>query len=135
MDITFEIPSRPFGKARPRFGNGRAYDPKSNRAYEAMVRKAFLEAGGEDHAISARPISIYISACYPPPSRASKKDRADMLAGKIYPTIKPDLDNIAKSIMDALNGLAYIDDKQVIALILNKRYTEDAKTIVTIGEI
>jgi Holliday junction resolvase RusA-like endonuclease len=58
-----------------------------------------------------------------------------MLDNKIYPTIKPDTDNIAKSILDSLNGIAYKDDKQVVKLTVEKRYDEIPSVSVWISEV
>lgn len=58
-----------------------------------------------------------------------------MLDNKIYPTVKPDTDNIAKSILDALNGIAYNDDKQVVTLIVQKWYAEVPSVSVMIKEV
>ena len=58
-----------------------------------------------------------------------------MLNNEIYPTIKPDTDNIAKSILDSLNGIAYKDDKQVVKLNVDKRYNEEPSVRVWISEV
>jgi len=58
-----------------------------------------------------------------------------MLEDEIYPTIKPDTDNIAKIILDSLNGIAYKDDKQVIRLSVEKRYAEEPSVSVWISEV
>lgn len=58
-----------------------------------------------------------------------------MLDNKIFPTIKPDTDNIAKSILDSLNGIAYLDDKQVIRLTVEKWYAEVPSVSVKIKEV
>ena len=38
-------------------------------------------------------------------------------------TKKPDIDNVAKSVLDALNGLAFDDDSLIHDLQIIKRYT------------
>jgi Holliday junction resolvase RusA-like endonuclease len=48
---------------------------------------------------------------------------------------KPDVDNIAKSILDALNGTAYDDDKRVVALTIYKEYADIARVNVMLGEL
>ena len=48
------------------------------------------------------------------------------------PTKKPDTDNIAKTILDSLNGIAFEDDKQVVALLVKKLYGEEAKVVVSL---
>lgn len=50
-------------------------------------------------------------------------------SGEEYPCKKPDLDNIAKIILDSLNGIAYKDDSQVVELNISKKYTEDEERI------
>ena len=58
-----------------------------------------------------------------------------MLANRILPVKKPDCDNIAKIVLDALNKIAYKDDSQVIELSVKKLYSEVAKVSVHIEEI
>lgn len=58
-----------------------------------------------------------------------------MLNNEINPTTKPDTDNIAKSILDSLNGIAYKDDKQVVKLTVEKRYDEIPSVSVWISEV
>lgn len=53
----------------------------------------------------------------------------------IYPTNKPDIDNLAKSILDALNGVIYKDDSQVVVLTLQKYYDDDPRAEITIEEM
>ncbi|MEX5590971.1 RusA family crossover junction endodeoxyribonuclease, partial [Pseudomonas urmiensis] len=69
------------------------------------------------------------------PSSTSKKNRIGMLNGDIYPTKKPDADNIAKAVTDALNGLAYKDDSQIVILSVYKQYGETPQVGVTINTI
>lgn len=57
-----------------------------------------------------------------------------MLQGKILPTKKPDCDNIAKIICDALNGVAYKDDKQIVQLLVSKVYSVEPFVLVTISD-
>ena len=53
----------------------------------------------------------------------------------IRPTVKPDCDNLAKSILDSLNGLAYHDDKQVVELVVKKYYAENAEVKIKLSEV
>lgn len=68
------------------------------------------------------PVSATIIAAFGIPKSASKKCKVEMMAGRVLPTKKPDTDNIAKIVLDALNGLAYPDDKQVVELQVLKTY-------------
>jgi len=53
-----------------------------------------------------------------------------MASHHIPPTTRPDLDNIAKIIMDALAGVAYEDDKQITSCSINKLYSDEPKVVV-----
>lgn len=136
MTCDFEIEGKPVGKGRPRFkrvGNFvQTYTPANTAEYERLVKLRFQNAGG---AITDKPVKIEIVACFAPPKSARKKDKIEMLANRILPTKKPDCDNIAKIVLDALNKIAYKDDSQVIELSVKKLYSEVAKVSVHIEEI
>ena len=70
-----------------------------------------------------------------PPKSWSKKKRADALGGVIYPTTKPDWDNIVKGVQDACNGIVFVDDKQIINSAMTKRYAENARVEVRVYEV
>ena len=123
----------PQGKGRPRSVRARKkpYTPKKTIAYEHRVRTALLMAyfraegramSGEKSLFGAEAIDAEILAYYPLPKNCSKMAERRMNLGLSRPTKRPDLDNIAKSILDALNHLAYDDDSQVVKLTVNKFY-------------
>ena len=62
------------------------------------------------------PLEISILALFPIPKYVSRKTKELMLNGRLFPTKKPDADNIIKVILDALNGLAYRDDTQICSV-------------------
>ena len=131
--MIFEILGKPYGKGRPRFTrNGHTYTPAETTNYENLVRLAYQQAGCEK---LEGEIVATIKAVYPIPKSTSKKKRAEMLAVNIRPTVKPDCDNIAKTILDALNKIAYDDDSQVVGLGVVKVYGEVAKVIVELKEV
>lgn len=136
MMCDFEIEGKPVGKGRPRFkrmGNFvQTYTPEKTAEYEKLVRMKFQNAGG---AITDKPVRVGITAFFAPPKSTKKRDRIEMLANLILPTKKPDCDNIAKIILDALNKIAYKDDAQVVDLSVKKIYSEFAKVSVHIEEI
>lgn len=69
------------------------------------------------------------------PKSDSKTKKKAKIEGMIRPTVKPDCDNLAKSILDSLNGLAYQDDKQVVELSIKKYYAENAEVRVRLTEV
>jgi Holliday junction resolvase RusA-like endonuclease len=130
MTIHFTVPGPPVGKARPkvvRTRNGRSmtYTPDKTVAYEELVRLRFQESlkGCAFQPLEGA-LRIQIFAGYPIPKSTSKKQRALMLENKVLPTKKPDWDNIGKIICDALNGMAYEDDKQVTESQMRKQYID-----------
>ena len=54
------------------------------------------------------------------------------MRGELHPTKKPDADNIGKIVADALNGVAYQDDAQIILLQIRKTYSEEPRVVVTV---
>ena len=136
MTCDFVVEGKPVGKGRPRFkrmGNFvQTYTPEKTAEYEKLVRLRFQNAGGQ---ITDKPVRVEITAFFAPPKSTMKRDRIEMLANRILPEKKPDCDNIAKIILDALNKIAYVDDAQVIDLSVIKRYAAEAKVIVHIEEI
>lgn len=63
-----------------------------------------------------------------------KKQKVLIENNELFPTVKPDADNVSKIILDALNGVAYYDDNQVTDLAIYKQYaTTDEKVGVVVN--
>lgn len=119
--VGFPIPGRPVGKERPRSGrNGHFYTPSRSRIYERGVRDAWLLAVGElglalgDLKHYKGVVRMSLSLHLPIAASWPKWRRVAALEGDIDCHAKPDHDNVAKAVSDALNGLAYVDDRQVV---------------------
>lgn len=125
--LFFFIPGKVVGKERPKFSTRRgfAYTPEKTANYEALVKLAYRETYGSHMVQEGVPLKVEILAVFPIPMSESKKRAALMRAGTIRPCKKPDVDNIAKSICDALNHVAYKDDSQITELYITKRYEND----------
>ena len=123
--LLFRVDGEPRGKQRPRFTKqGRTYTPKETRNYELEIREAALnKAVASGYLKPEGAVRVSITAWFSPPASWSKKKRAAAMAGDIYPTVKPDADNLGKAFLDALNEIAYHDDKQVVECTIRKRYT------------
>jgi len=52
-----------------------------------------------------------------------------------YPTRPPDVDKVARALLDALTGIAYVDDAQVVELLISKRYGAEAAITITIAQV
>lgn len=134
MKINFVIPGRVQAKQRPRFNGKFAYTPKQTVEYENWIRTCLLDKYKEIKPFE-EPLKAKIIAYYEIPKSTSKKKKQQMLNCEIFPTVKPDTDNIAKSILDSLNGIAYLDDKQIVKLEIEKYYSQAPSTVVMIEEI
>ena len=139
----FSIDGKPQGKARartfynPKLGRVQSMTPENTVLYENLVKQSFVQQADRDARwFNKEPLAVSITAFYPIPASTSKKDRQLICSGKLFPTKKPDADNIAKVICDALNGVAYGDDTQIIKLAVLKAYTEGQPRVqVCIEEI
>ncbi len=132
--FTFTIFAEPTGKARPRVTAHGTYTPKKTKDYERLVQWEYRKQGGRDY--GERQLQVEITANFQIPKSKPKNKRVEMLAGQVRPTKKPDCDNIAKAILDALNGIAYHDDSQIVTLAVEKWYLPDEPyVIVTIKEV
>ena len=80
------------------------------------------------------PVTVAIYIRVEIPKSFSKQKRKDALANIIKPTKKPDLDNIAKCFLDAMNEVVYLDDKQVVNLHVTKVYSEIGAVEVMVKE-
>lgn len=130
--ITITINGEPRGKGRPRFGCGRAYTDAKTRAYEKLVQQTYLASGGKR---LTGPVRLFVVAHHGIPTSWNKAARRLALDGKVPATRKPDADNIAKIIMDALNGVAWEDDRQVVSLTVLKHYIDgDAHVSVMVDD-
>lgn len=138
--IQFVVPGPPQGKARPRVvraknGMSMTYTPDKTVAYEELVRLRFKAATQGFRFADDAQLAMQITAFYPIPKSKSKRIQADMLAGMLRPTKKPDCDNVIKIICDALNELAYKDDAQIVVTQMAKYYAEVPRTVVKIMEL
>lgn len=130
--MKFTIIGKPRGKGRPRFTRqGFAYTDKETRAYEKLVKISYDLC--EDKKVYEGNIKIEIWANFVPIKSTSKKKYRELI-GQPY-NKKPDIDNIAKIILDGLNEVAYKDDNQVVELVVHKTYAEQDYVEVEIKEL
>lgn len=138
MEVKFTILGEPMGKERPRFrrvGNYvQTYTPAKTKNYETKVRDSYYSSNMETHHLTGA-IEAEIYGVFPIPVSVSKKLRAKMENGEEPYTKKVDADNLAKIILDALNGVAYEDDKQISKLTVTKVYGKDPRVEVTLREL
>lgn len=137
MIQSFTIPGEPIGKGRPRFTRGGAtYTPPRTRDYESRVQACYdTEFYLNKWQMFPKGVGlcVEIEAYFKPPKATPKKTIWQMIAGIFKPCKRPDADNIAKAVCDALNGHCYPDDSQVTALLVFKRYGNESEVKVTVS--
>lgn len=128
--ISFFVLGSPKGKGRPRFSrrSHRAYTPHDTVAYEADVRRTAKKTVAEFNLTNDAPWNlagayrVRITAIFRVPISWSKRKRAAAFRDEIRPTAKPDIDNIAKAVLDGMNGVVFGDDSLVSEMIIQKVY-------------
>jgi Holliday junction resolvase RusA-like endonuclease len=109
-----------YSKGRPRFTKaGHAFTPANTRKYEKKLRAHFALGGTK---IVMHPVAIIIDLHYGMPKAMTEKERRLADISFLLPH-SGDVDNRAKSVLDAANGVVYSDDSQISSLSVNKRYT------------
>lgn len=122
--IVLRVPGRPRGKQRPRFNRqtGRVYTPQETVTFEQRVQTEWIAAGRPR--LSDGPFVAQITAVYARPASHMLKSGELSAAGRRAPFPMPpvDLDNLAKALLDAGNGLLYKDDRQAVQLHVKRRW-------------
>jgi Holliday junction resolvase RusA-like endonuclease len=130
--ITITLPGAPQGKGRPRFvrSTGHVYTPAETRKYEAALRRRAMSVIGSMCPLEG-PLAVTVEAFFPIPESWSNRKATAALHGAIRPTGRPDVDNIAK-VLDAFNGLVWVDDKQIVDARVVKVYSDTPCLRVTV---
>jgi len=127
--IAFTVPGQPQGKGRAKIvkigGFSRMATPAKTVAYEGLVAHAAQFAMRSTGQIEPMQCAVSVNLaidCQVPASWSQKKQR-QALAGEVFPTTKPDVDNVVKAIFDGLNGVVWKDDVQAVDCRIRKRYS------------
>ena len=133
--VTFKVPGKARPKQRPRVTKrGITFTPKETRNAEAFVREIARQAmAGKEPFEGAIRLSVTVGRSIPRGFSKMKRGRA--IAGKVWPTTRPDLDNLVKLIKDSISGICFRDDSQVVVLHAAKVYSDAEETLVTVEEI
>jgi len=127
--VTYTVPGKPSGKARPRFnrGTGHVYSPDVG-LFQARVAEFGLGAGLR---LVEGPVEVHIKITRCMPSSWSKKRRASSMGEAT--TTKPDGNNVLAGVLDGLTGVLVQDDKSVWRCSVEKRWGELDRTVITVG--
>ncbi|MFA4826486.1 MAG: RusA family crossover junction endodeoxyribonuclease [Methanoregula sp.] len=119
------IPILPKAQKRDRIGSrgghGFSYKDKSQKLEENKLLLCLMESKPPEPLSGA--ISLEVRVYLPIPKSKPRIWREKAERGEIMPTVKPDIDNYAKNLLDVMNGVYFQDDKQITDLTVSKRYT------------
>lgn len=138
--VTFQVPGKPQGKARartfrnPATGKSMSMTPENTVLYENLIKDRYLNQCRGMYLERGTPVTLRLVARFLPPKSTSKKRKLDMVEGRELPLKKPDMDNIVKVVADALNGVAYHDDTQIVYVSAKKAYSAIEGLDITIEE-
>lgn len=129
------VPGRPKGKGRARFNpkGGPPITPKATVAAELEIATEYRIAARATPIMTGT-VTLSVEAIFRVPTSWRKSLRAAALAGEVEYTGKPDRDNLVKLYMDALNGVAWVDDAQVNRGPIIRRYGAPERVEVTVEE-
>lgn len=134
INISFKVPGEAVSQGRPRAttvnGRVRMYDPAKSRNYKKHIQSIAGQYAPAE--LIEGPIYLKVVIYRKVLKSFSKKKRQEALDGILLPVSKPDVDNYAKTFMDALNGVIWKDDSQVVTLVAEKHYGEEAYSFIEI---
>jgi Holliday junction resolvase RusA-like endonuclease len=138
MQIHFQVEGDPKGKGRPRFSRAgkftRVYTDKQTLDYEAVIKFFAAQAMGSTDPLET-PVSVFLYIRHAVPQSYSKKRTEACLSGLEQPCKKPDIDNVAKTYLDGMNGVVFLDDTQVVDLHVKKVYSAVPGVDVMVMEV
>lgn len=137
IQIYFTVP-QVSGKGRPRFARQgtfvKTYTDAKTLTYEKSIQTYAKQAMGSTSPLIGA-VAAYLHIGIPIPPSYSKTRQKACIEGLERPTKKPDIDNIVKAVLDGMNGIVYLDDKQVVDLHLTKVYSLSEGIDIMVKEI
>lgn len=117
-------------------GKSKAVNSRQSITYKRIVKMTAKGCMNKQHLIlTESPLEMRLTFVFTPPKSYTKKKLRAVESGELRYTKKPDLDNLAKGILDALNGTVYKDDSQIITLSINKEYGHTDHVLINITEV
>ena len=135
--VVIVVPGAPRGKGRPRTaviaGRAQIYTDSQTRSEEGAIR-SLSAAAMAGKAPYDGAVILRMCAFRPIPQSFSARKRAAAERGEIVPTTKPDADNYLKC-SDALNGVVWRDDSQVVTAVIHKRYSDQPRLVIIVKSV
>lgn len=130
--ITLTIPGEPKAKQRPKWFKHGTYTPEKTVSYESYIKELFATKYPE-FMPKETALTLHIYAGLFMAKSTSKKRLTEMKLGIIEPVKKPDVDNLLKAVMDALEKLAYKNDSQICHVVIDKDFSERPRLEITLS--
>ena len=136
--IELVIEGEPIGKGRPRVTSkghfAHAYTPSKTKNYEKLIQNSYLSNYTYNDMLQG-PIKAEITAYFSIPNSLSKRKQKVLLNNLEKHTKKPDIDNVVKSVFDALNNLAFEDDSYIVEVSAKKLYSNNPRVELKLREV
>ena len=136
FEMNYVVEGTPVGKGRPKFARrGKfvsTYTPTKTRTYEDTIKVAARQAMTIEPLQT--PVTVFVYISVPIPASYSKKRKEACLSGFEKPMKKPDIDNVLKCFLDAMTGIVYVSDVQVITVHMTKVYSTIGMVEVMVKE-
>ena len=133
--FTFDIEPTP--QLRPRVssrgGYVRVYDPPKVKQFKSLLRSLAVHQYARPPLLG--PLSVSLTFYRPVQSSISKTERDRRLSNQSKPVVKPDTDNYIKATLDALNGVLWHDDAQIVKITGEKKYSDRPKITVSVKPV
>lgn len=136
IQVKITLPVTPVPKGRPkttiRYGRAVIYTPEKTLKFEKLVRHHLVAQGVK---VIKNPVKMNVKFHMPIPKSWTKKKKNLAICGKLKHTTTPDIDNLEKAVMDAMNGFVYSDDKLVFSKYSEKLYSENPRIELDVEEV
>ncbi|WP_020006201.1 RusA family crossover junction endodeoxyribonuclease [Salinicoccus albus] len=139
--IEFKVEGRAVPQPRPRVyqtatGKSRAVNSSKSVTYKRRVKLTAKSHMNRNRLnITEEPIAVHLTFIYKPPKSYPKKKLKAIQEGLLMHQKKPDLDNLSKGVLDALNNTVYKDDSQIVELNVRKEYGDTDHVLIRINQI
>ena len=135
--LFFNFDIEPVPQLRPRVssrgGYVRVYDPPKVKQFKSLLRSLAVHQYARPPLLG--PLSVSLTFYRPVQSSISKTERERRLSNESKPVVKPDTDNYIKSTLDALNGILWHDDSQIVKISGEKRYSDNPRITVSVKPV
>lgn len=133
--LIFELHTAPTPQKQTQFRRTpigvRAYDP--SRMTKKQIQWQVQPTAPKEPL--AGPIGMELTFYMPIPVHTTKLERAQMISGAIRPFKRPDFDNLAYLVTNALKEIVYRDDAQIVRCLIEKYYSEQPRTVIKVWEM